>query len=158
MLGEDVGMSDIKPIVKRIKVAASWRPPVVVEGDVDGFPVTMDQPERIGGTNTAPGPLQLVTAALVGCAGQTLALVARQTGFRYASAKFEAEGDVDVRGFLGEEGICRHFCDLRGTFIVETEETEERFREIVAIVEDRCPIYCLFRDAGVPMGIEWERK
>lgn len=151
-------MTQIQPMTKTIKVTASWKPPLVIEGDADGLPISMDQPERLGGTDTAPGPLQFVVSALVGCAGQTLALIARQTGFSYTAARFEAEGDIDLRGFMGEVGVCRHFCDFRGKFVVKTEESQERFEEIVALVEDRCPVYNLLHDAGVQTNIAWKRE
>lgn len=151
-------MERSKPKVTTVKARGSWHAPMQVEGKAGEFDVTMDEPEFLGGTNTGPSPMELVASALIGCAGITLTFVAREMDFKFNGATFEAEGDIDLRGFMGEPGVCRHFCAFRGTFVIDTEESRERLDEVRDQVESRCPVFNMFADAGVQSEIEWRKK
>ncbi len=39
-----------------------------------------------------------------------------------------------------------------------TDETEERFTEVVDETEARCPVFNLLTDAGVNMKVRWVRQ
>lgn len=151
-------MEKKSPYIFNARAAGTWGAPKMVKGTAGRFDIIMDQPESIGGTDLGPSPLEIVTAALVGCAGITFGVIAKQMDFSFSGIELEADGDVDIRGFMGQPGVCRHFCNFRGTFVVETEESEERLQEVAAQVENRCPVFCLLQDAGVKMEIEWKKK
>lgn len=147
-----------KPNILTTHASGEWAAPKMIKGTAGKFDIVMDQSQPLGGTDLGPSPMDMVTAALVGCTGITLPVIAKQMDFSFESAHFEAEGEIDVRGFYGQPGICKHFCSFRGTFVIETQESEERLREIAAMLEDRCPVFNLLHDAGVKTEIEWKKK
>jgi uncharacterized OsmC-like protein len=50
--------------------------------DVNGrYTIITDEPERLGGTNTAPAPHELLPAMLASCISTTLMLYARTKGW-----------------------------------------------------------------------------
>lgn len=146
------------PNILNARAAGTWYAPKMVKGTAGKFDVIMDHSQDLGGTDMGPSPLEMVTAALIGCAGLTLGAIAKQMNFSFAGAEFEADGDVDIRGFMGQPGICRHFCNFCGTLVIETEESEERLQELAEQIENRCPVFNLLHDAGVKTEIKWKKK
>ena len=120
-------------------------------------PVVTDEPATLGGTNTAPSPLESVLASLVGCDGVIINGVAKAMGFDYSRVDFEASGQIDVRGAAGVPGIRPYFEKVDMVITVTTPESEERFETLKANVEHRCPVTNLLRDAGVELDIAWKR-
>lgn len=137
----------------------TWEAPMTVTTTIRNFdPVVMDEPQPFGGADKGASPMEYVTAALIGCIGITLSVVSREKEFKFSNVTMEMEGQLDLRGFMGMPGVCRHFCDLHGTVVLETEESEERINEVKELVENRCPVSNLLTDAGVAANIIWKKK
>jgi len=68
----------------------SLRQDVVVDGR---FHVATDEPERLGGDDSAPSPHELIAAALAGCVSTTILIFARTKGWELGTV--EAEVDYD---------------------------------------------------------------
>lgn len=147
-----------KPKIMTTKAVGEWSAPMLITAKMGEFDVVLDEPAYVGGTNKGASPMDYVTAALIGCAGITLSVVAKQMDFSFTAARFEAEGDIDLRGFAGMPGVCRHFCDFRGKFYVKTNESQERLDMVKDQVENRCPVFNLLHDAGVQTSIEWIKE
>ncbi len=117
--------------------------------------VVTDEPDSLGGTNTAPSPLEALLAALVGCEGVIINGCARVMEFAYSGVDFECSGQIDVRGPKGVPGIRPYFekVDLKVT--LHTGEPPERVARLKKNVEFRCPIMNLLRSADVDVSAEW---
>ena len=72
----------------------------------DWFVLETDEPERVGGDDTAPAPHELLGAALASCVSTTIAMYARTKGWELSDVLVEVEYDpqatprqfrVDVR-------------------------------------------------------------
>lgn len=133
--------------------AADLRSDVQIRGFA---PIVMDEPPALGGGDAGPNPVEYVLASYVGCASVVIRFIAKEIGFSYTDARFEVGGDLDLRGFLGEPGISPHFQTISGRVLLETSESPERVSELARLVEARCPVYNLLRDAGIPLNIAWE--
>lgn len=120
------------------------------------FPVlATDEPSSLGGTNTAPSPLETALASLVGCDGVIINGVAKAMGFSYESVDFKCESEIDVRGPKGVPGIRPFFQRCGLDIIVTSDESDARFEQLIKNVEFRCPVMNLFRSAGVEMEVNW---
>lgn len=126
----------------------------VIDTGEYGLLVT-DEPEGHGGTGEGPSPLQTVVGALCGCESVTFNRTAAELGFRYGGISFDAEFTIDIRGRLGNREVRPHFQTVRVQAIVDTDETDERLREVVEETEARCPVFNLLRDAGVRLEMHW---
>ena len=122
-------------------------------------PVPVDEPDSLGGSNTAPSPLELALVSLASCDGVIINGVATAIKFDYSRVEFEVEveGQIDVRGPKGVKGIRPYFETVTMTIRVTTPESAERFAVLKTNVEHRCPVMNLFRDAGVELDVTWER-
>jgi putative redox protein len=121
-------------------------------------PVATDEPDTMGGTNSAPSPLETLLVSLVGCDGVIINGVAKAMGFEYSHLALEASGQIDVRGPKGVRGVRPYFEKVDMTIEVTTPEDEERFETLKANVENRCPVMNLLKDAGVDLWVEWRRR
>jgi len=120
--------------------------------------VVTDEPDTMGGTNTAPSPLEMALVSLVGCDGVIINGCAKAMGFAYSGVEFECSGQVDIRGPKGVPGIRPYFETIDMTIILQTNEPPERVEKLKKNVEFRCPIMNLMRSAGVELNVTWETK
>jgi uncharacterized OsmC-like protein len=67
------------------------------------FSVLTDEPEKIGGENAGPNPMELLLCSLVGCNQATANIVNERSKFKLPieSINYKAEGVYDARGFFG---------------------------------------------------------
>jgi len=119
-------------------------------------PVITDEPDTMGGTNTAPSPLETVLVALVGCDGVIIHGVAKAMGFAYSGVDFACSGAIDVRGPKGVPGVRPYFEKIDLTITLHTDEPERRVEQLKRNVEFRCPVMNLLRSADVAMTVDWQ--
>ncbi len=119
-------------------------------------PFVTDEPDTMGGTNTAPSPLESVLASLVGCDGVIINGVAQAMSFAYSGVDFECTGQVDIRGPKGVPGVRPYFEKVDLKITLHTDEPEDRVGKLRDNVEFRCPVMNLLRDAGVELNVVWE--
>ncbi|WP_349371253.1 OsmC family protein [Salinarimonas sp.] len=117
--------------------------------------VFTDEPDTLGGTNTAPSPLETVLVALVGCDGVIINGCAKAMGFSYAGVDFSCSAEIDVRGPKGVAGVRPYYETLSLEIVLYTDEPEARVRQLQKNVEFRCPVMNLIRAADVRMRVDW---
>jgi uncharacterized OsmC-like protein len=142
------------------KVAASgkWESGVKTNISVRNFPTFQtDEPAELGGTDSGPNPMEFVAAALNGCNGVMIPLIANEMNFSFSGIDFETSGIIDIRGLMGEKGVCPHFQKVRFRVNIQTEESEERLHALQKEVERRCPVFNLLLDAGVQIDVKWNK-
>lgn len=162
MIDSDIIEPSIDPTTKKIGIrhvkatnAAGTRTKIQVR---DFDPVYTDEPASLGGTNSAPSPLETVLIALVGCDGVIINGVASAMKFDYAGVDFACESQIDVRGPKGVPGIRPYFETARLEIIVYTDESEARFQQLRKNVEFRCPVMNLLNAAQVDMDVTWAQR
>lgn len=124
----------------------------------DFAPVVTDEPDTMGGTNTAPSPLETALVALVGCDGVIINGVAGAMGFAYSRVEFACSSQIDVRGPKGVPGVRPYFESVELEITVFTDEPPARFEKLQKNVEFRCPVMNLFRAAGVALDVHWASR
>jgi len=150
-------MADIRPKTVIYTASGKWESGMLVNSAAGSFTdILTDMPESSGGTDMGPRPLDYILTSLIGCAGGTLSVLAKRSGFEYTGFTGEAQGILDLGGFLGVPGVSKHFTSVSAIFIVETDESKERVKEICSLVEEKCPVLNLLADAGVKLEIEWK--
>ncbi|MGJ8573173.1 MAG: OsmC family protein [Hoeflea sp.] len=162
MIDQDIIEPSIDPATKKIGIrhvkatnAAGTRTKIQVR---DFDPVYTDEPASLGGTNSAPSPLETVLVALVGCDGVIINGVASAMKFDYSGVDFACESQIDVRGPKGVPGVRPYFETAKLDIIVYTDETEARFQQLRKNVEFRCPVMNLLNAAQVIMDVRWVRQ
>lgn len=108
------------------------------------FHVEGDEPEQILGDRSAPNAVELLLAALGSCLSVGYAANAAAMDIEIHDLRFEMEGDLDLRGFLGvsedtrpgyESVTCRTHIDADATES-ELEELRERVEATSPLVDN----------------------
>jgi uncharacterized OsmC-like protein len=150
-------MAQTSTLVK-VSAAGKWDSGVKTDISIRNFPIfSMDEPPTLGGVDAGAMPLEYVLAALNGCKGVMIPLVAQELNFVFSGIDFESTGIVDTQGLMGEEGVSTYFQKIRFTANIHTKESEERIEQLKQEVERRCPVLNLFIAAGIKLDIKWSR-
>lgn len=108
-----------------------------------------------GGDGSLACSGDMLLEALIGCAGVTLRAVAAAIGVELRDARVTAEGEVDFRGTLGvSKEVAVGFQDIRLTFHLDTDATEEQKATLLKLTERYCVVLqTLRRPPHVGAGI-----
>lgn len=127
------------------------------EQSVRGFSFLIDEPEKIGGGNQAPTPLEYVLGSFNGCLQVVIEVVAREIDFDYAGLEQSTVGWADRRALNGED-VLPYYHSVENRIVFSSKETPERLSELKTVVLKRCPLYNLLKSAGVTLNLEWKLK
>lgn len=95
-----------------------------------------------GGAGSEACSGDMLLDALVGCAGVTLRAVATAMGIPVRGGTIRAEADADFRGTLGiDRETPVGVTDVRLSFDVDAEATEEQIAKLVQLTERYCVVY-----------------
>lgn len=112
--------------------------------------VRTDEYVELGSTDTAPGPGEMLMAALGSCIATTTRAYAALKGLRLSRADVEVEGDLNLQGMFGlDAGARPGMTELRVTMTIAGEGDEEALREVALLGYQLSPV----RDSvagGVP--------
>lgn len=115
------------------------------------FTIEGDEPEQILGKRTAPNAVELLLAALGSCLSVGYAANAAAMGIDLHDLRFELEGDVDLRGFLGiSEDVRSGYHSVTCTAYIDADASEEELDELRDRVETTSPMLDNITN-GVPL-------
>lgn len=118
-------------------------------------PLYTDEPPSFGGQDSAPNPMELILAALNGCLAVMIQVIAREKGVQVDAVRFHAEGQLDLRGAMGDPSVPAYFRTVRERVEVASPANEQQIRALQEEVQRRCPVYTLLKAAGVDVQSEW---
>ncbi len=110
------------------------------EAKVRDFSITIDEPERLGGTNKGPNPLEVLLSSLGGCLDFTGTIIAEEMGYILEDFELEIQGDLDPKGVMGKADVPIGFQSIR----VDVKNVEgipkEKVPEFIEKIQKRCPV------------------
>ncbi|MDL2237590.1 OsmC family protein [Christensenellaceae bacterium OttesenSCG-928-K19] len=110
------------------------------QATVREFTINMDEPQELGGSNTAANPVETLLAALGGCQVIAAYSFAKSFGINLEEFRVEVEGDIDTDGFKGKAGVRTGLCEVRFKIFIKTDAPQEKAEEFVTFVENICPV------------------
>jgi len=120
-----------------------------------GFDIYTDEALDNRGNNTAPRPLETITAALAACQSVQIVRVAEAMRFNMVGLDVICSTTTGrIPGMDGNDAVMR-FGAATMEVAFETDESENRIARLKALAVDRCPISQLFEDAGVEVQMTW---
>ena len=106
----------------------------------DFEPYSTDEPAALGGTDTAPNPVEQLVGALGSCLAIGYAANATAAGIRIDSLSIEVEGDLNLEAFLGLKPGHAGYDTLRATVHLESDADEQAIRELHDKVVSTSPV------------------
>ncbi len=105
------------------------------------FEIIVDEPEGLGGTDSAPNPVEYVLAAFAGCLNVMGNLVASEMGFELRNLKIEIEGNLNPAKLFGKSDEERAgYKTIVVKMIPDCDASEETLQKWMHAVENRCPV------------------
>jgi uncharacterized OsmC-like protein len=161
----DVNLEAIGALIEKIRhepeaAKTQWKADVRWTGALrsearsrDLRPSPSDEPAGLGGSNTAPNPVEQLLAALGNCLAVGYAANATVAGIQIRSLRIELEGAIDLRAFLGLGGENAGYESIRATVDLESDASPEQLKQLHEKVVGSSPVgHTLSR--GVPLRIE----
>ena len=105
------------------------------------FTVIIDEPEKLGGTNAGPNPIEIELASLAGCLNVTGHLVAKEMGISLEKLEMKVSGSLNPAKFMGRGSDERAgYKKIWVSLDVESDASAEDLERWRAQIEDRCPV------------------
>jgi uncharacterized OsmC-like protein len=126
---------------KTVTVESKLNEKFVIESDIRGHKVIIDQPANAGGSDTGPTPLEMLFFALAGCIGSIARIVAMQERIDLKGMNIKVEGDLDTDGLLGKPIDGRNgFEGITITVEVDADMSDAEKEAFIHKVDSRCPV------------------
>jgi uncharacterized OsmC-like protein len=103
-------------------------------------PVTSDEPSGIGGTNSAPNPVEQLLGALGNCLAVGYAANASVAGITIRDLRIDLDGDIDLRTFLGLADGHAGFSAITVTVHLDTDADDAAVAELHKKVAATSPV------------------
>lgn len=105
----------------------------------------VDEPAALAGDDVAASPVEYALGALISCQVVVYRLYAEALGIPFDEISITAEGDLDAARLFGKDDTVRAgFSDVRLAVEVTGGEAQERYEELLEVVERHCPVLDLF--------------
>lgn len=126
--------------VTTIKSKTFLKENVLVETEVRGHKVIIDEPTDLGGTDKGMNPVELLLSALGACQSIVARTSAKKFDIDLQNFWVELEGDIDMDGMLGKSDVRPGFQTIRYTFHIETSAPEEKIEAYKSFIEAHAPV------------------
>ena len=136
------------------KASVDWKGAFRSEANIRDFaPIPSDEPTGLGGTDTAPNPVEQLLGALGNCLAVGYAANASALGIELKELHIDVEGDLDLASFLGVEPGHAGFDTIRATVSIESDAPEAQILELHDQVTQSSPVgHTLAK--GIPVAID----
>ncbi|MFE2756648.1 OsmC family protein [Actinosynnema sp. NPDC059335] len=119
----------------------TWKGGFQSEARVRGFdPVRSDEPPALGGTDTAPNPVEQLLGALGNCLAVGYAANATVAGIRIDNLTIDLKGDIDLHVFLGLAEGHAGFDTITAKVRIESDAPREDIEALHAKVTASSPV------------------
>ena len=111
------------------------------EAAVRGFvPITSDEPSVLGGTDSAPNPVEQLLGALGNCLAVGYAANASVAGITIRDLRIDLDGDIDLHAFLGLADEHAGFPAIRVAVRLDTDADDAAVAELHRKVAATSPV------------------
>ena len=161
----DVDLASVGELVQRIReepatAGTTWRAEVQWTGGFrsevrvrDFAPIVSDEPRALGGTDSAPNPVEQLLGALGNCLAVGYAANASAAGIEISDLRIDLEGDLDLRTFLGLAQGNAGYEGLRVKVHLTSDASDEQLQELHSKVVGTSPVgHTVSRP--VPLAVE----
>ncbi len=115
--------------------------PTKFEGKTRQFNLVIDEPEVLGGEDSAANPVEYILAGYAGCLNVVYNVVAKEIGIKINQLNISINGDINPEKFLGISDKERAgFQSLKVLIELDTNGTLQQEEELIAKAKNRCPV------------------
>lgn len=132
----------------------TWKGGFRCENEIRSHRVNMDEPEQLGGTDTAPNMVEQVLAAYGSCLTVGYTMNASVRGINIRELRVEVEGDLDLAGFFGlSDDVPPGFSSVRTKVFLDADAGEDELSALHEHVLRTSPVGSIL---SRPLGVSTE--
>lgn len=147
----NIGFENVEQTVKAMKenpelamknwfAHVTWKNGIQNEASIRNYSFLMDEPVPLGGTDTAPNPVEYLIAAAVSCFAITFEVMVSQQGIKIEKVEADIQADLNAAVFLGLQegngGILNPVIKLKAV----TSAPQEQIKEIAKAALAKSPV------------------
>jgi uncharacterized OsmC-like protein len=143
-----------------VKADTNWSASVSWDGGFrtttairDFAPIATDEPEALGGGDTAPNPVEQLLGALGSCLAIGYAANATAAGINIDDLRIDVEGDLNLKSFLGLEPGHAGYHALRATVHITSDADDTAIAALHETVVATSPVGHTLA-AAIPLEID----
>ena len=126
------------------KATTTWKGGFNCESKIRNHTIHMNEPDALGGTDTAPNMVESVLAAYGSCLTVGYTLNAALRGIQLKDLKIEVEGDLDLAGFFGlSDQVPAGFSGVRARVRLDSDAPPEAIQALHDHVLKTSPVGCI---------------
>jgi len=123
-----------------VEVTSEAQTDTKLEVEERGHEAVVDEPEKFGGEDEGPNPLEYMFTGLAGCLNVTIHHIANQKDIEVEKLEINVTGDIDLEKFMIGEGGRAGFQDINVEIEIETDTDYETEASLIKEAEERCPV------------------
>ena len=123
------------------RITAGSQSPSKTRINVRQFEFFIDEPEYLGGTDTAPNPVEVLLGAYAGCLNVMCFVVAKEMGFALNGVQMEMEGTLNPDRLYGKSFAQRAgYKEIRVRLKADAQADADTLGQWLAAIKERCPV------------------
>jgi uncharacterized OsmC-like protein len=100
-----------------------------------------DHPEVFAAEDNGITPIEYILVGLASCLTAGVASVAQNRGIQLRSVEATVEGNHDIRGILGDADVRNGYNDIKVTFDIDADASQEDIEALVAQSQKRSAVF-----------------
>lgn len=130
------------------RATTQWKGGFECESQIRQHTVQMNEPEALGGTDTAPNMVEMVLAAYGSCLTVGYTLNAAVRGIKVNDLRVDVVGDLDLAGFFGiSDEVSPGFSKIRADVHLDADATPEQLEDLHNHVLKTSPVGSILNEA-----------
>lgn len=138
----------------RWNAVTTWKGGFECESKIRDHTIHMNEPEALGGTDTAPNMVETVLAAYGSCLTVGYTLNAALRGIEIRDLRIELDGDLHLAGFFGlSNEVPAGFSDIRAQVYLDADADPEQLQALHEHVLKTSPVGSILAE---PLNVSTE--
>ena len=127
--------------VLNIAVSANSVSATKAEINARGFQFHIDEPQALGGTDSAANPVEYLLGAYAGCLNVMAHLIAKEQDIAIDNLSIDISGELDTDKLFGSsQDVRAGFQNIKVVFNPKTNASADKLASWLKAIDDRCPI------------------
>lgn len=105
-----------------------------------GFEFMIDEPQNVGGTDTAMNPLEALLCSLGACKMMVANFFYGTKKINLSNMSVRLEGEIDSDRLKGKPDVKIGFSKITTFYSIKADNSEDEIKDFIEFIEKTCPV------------------